>query len=139
MRRCAKRFRILSAVDILDVFHRTGALLEGHFQLSSGLHSSGYMQSALVLQDPRRTEAVDCALAERLRGLSVDVVMSPALDNIMIGHEVARALGVRAIFAERQGGTLTLRRGFTLAPDENVLIVEDVITTDGSTRETMEI
>src|SRR5439155_2702428 len=117
------------AVDILDVFRRTGALLEGHFQLSSGLHSPGYMQSALVLQDPRQAEAIGRALVQRLGGLRVDVVMSPALGGVVIGHEVARALGVHAIFAERQTGTLTLRRGFTLAPNEKVLIVEDVVTT----------
>lgn len=126
-------------MDILDLFRRTGALLEGHFQLSSGLHSPGYMQSAIVLQDPRQAEACGAALAEAVRLLDADIVMSPALGGIVIGHEVARALGVRAIFAERQGGTLVLRRGFTLVPGDRVLIVEDVVTTGGSTRETMEV
>jgi orotate phosphoribosyltransferase len=126
-------------MDILALFRRTGALLEGHFQLSSGLHSPGYMQSALVLQDPRQAAACGAALAETVRVLGAEVVMSPALGGIVIGHEVARALGVRAIFAERQGGGLTLRRGFSLAPGEKVLIVEDVVTTGGSTRETMEV
>lgn len=126
-------------MDILNLFRKTGALLEGHFQLSSGLHSSGYMQSALVLQDPRQAEACGAALAEAVRVLGAEVVMSPALGGIVIGHEVARALGVRAIFAERQGGALTLRRGFSLAPGEKVLVVEDVVTTGGSTRETMEV
>lgn len=126
-------------MDILDLFRRTGALLEGHFQLSSGLHSPGYMQSALVLQDPRQAAACGAALAGAVRVLGAEVVMSPALGGIVIGHEVARALGVRAIFAERQGGTLTLRRGFTLAPGEKVLVVEDVVTTGGSTRETMNV
>jgi orotate phosphoribosyltransferase len=126
-------------MDILDLFRRTGALLEGHFQLSSGLHSPGYLQSALVLQHPEQAEAVGRALAARVRTLGAQVVISPALGGIVIGQEVARALGVRAIFAERQGGVLSLRRGFTVAPGERVLVVEDVVTTGGSTRETMDV
>jgi orotate phosphoribosyltransferase len=124
---------------ILDRFRRVGALLEGHFRLTSGLHSSGYLQCALVLQHPREAEACGAAIAERVRSLGVQAVLSPALGGIVIGQEVARALGVRAIFAERQDGTLTLRRGFTLSPGEKVLVVEDVVTTGGSTRETIEV
>ena len=125
--------------DVLDLFRRVGALLEGHFRLTSGLHSPGYLQCALVLQHPREAEACGAAIADRVRGLGAQVVLSPALGGIVIGQEVARALGVRAIFAERQDGTLTLRRGFSLAPGEKVLVVEDVVTTGGSTRETIEV
>jgi len=116
-----------------------GALLEGHFRLTSGLHSPGYLQSALVLQHPREAEACGAALAERVRGLGAQVVLSPALGGIVIGQEVGRALGIRAIFAERQDGRLTLRRGFALEPGERVLVVEDVVTTGGSTRETIDL
>ena len=126
-------------MDVIDIFRRTGALLEGHFLLSSGLHSPGYMQCALVLQHPAHAEACGAAIAERVRGLGIQTVLSPALGGIVIGQEVGRALGVRAIFAERQDGTLTLRRGFTLEPGEKVLVVEDVVTTGGSTRETMDV
>ncbi len=123
----------------MTVFRRSGALLEGHFRLSSGLHSPGYLQCALVLQHPREAEALGLALGNIVRSLGVQTVLSPALGGIVIGQEVGRALGVRAIFAERQDGTLTLRRGFTLEPGEKVLVVEDVVTTGGSTRETMDV
>jgi len=129
----------VTADAVLDRFRRVGALLEGHFRLTSGLHSSGYLQCALVLQHPREAEACGAAIAERVRSLGVQAVLSPALGGIVIGQEVGRALGVRAIFAERQDGTLTLRRGFTLSPAEKVLVVEDVVTTGGSTRETIEV
>jgi orotate phosphoribosyltransferase len=124
---------------VLDVFRSSGALLEGHFRLSSGLHSTGYLQCALVLQHPQSAEALGAALAARCQALGATVVLSPALGGIVIGQEVGRALGVRAIFAERQEGTLTLRRGFALAPTDRVLVVEDVVTTGGSTRETMHV
>jgi orotate phosphoribosyltransferase len=126
-----------STESILDLFRRIGALLEGHFRLSSGLHSSGYLQCALVLQHPREAEACGSALAAKARDLQATVVLSPALGGIVIGQEVGRALGVRSIFAERQDGTLVLRRGFTLDASDRVLVVEDVITTGGSTRETI--
>lgn len=125
--------------DVLTLFRRSGALLEGHFRLSSGLHSTGYLQCALVLQFPRDAEALGAALARRVRALSATAVLSPALGGIVIGQEVARDLKVRAIFAERQDGGLTLRRGFTLSPDDRVLVVEDVVTTAGSTRETIAV
>ena len=121
---------------VLDLFRSSGALLEGHFRLTSGLHSNGYLQCALVLQHPAHAETLGAALAEKTRGLNIGLVVSPALGGLIIGHEVARGLGVRAIFAERQEGMLTLRRGFTIAPGERVLVVEDVLTTGGSTRET---
>ena len=125
--------------DILDLFRRVGALLEGHFRLTSGLHSPGYLQCALVLQHPREAEACGAGIADRVRALGATVVLSPALGGIVIGHEAARALGVRAVFAERQDGALTLRRGFSLNATDRVLVVEDVVTTGGSTRETIEV
>jgi orotate phosphoribosyltransferase len=125
--------------DVLALFRRVGALLEGHFRLSSGLHSSGFLQCALVLQHPAEAERCGAALADLVRDLGAETVLSPALGGVVIGQEVARALGVRAIFVERQEGLLTLRRGFTLAPGEKVLVVEDVITTGGSTRETIAV
>jgi orotate phosphoribosyltransferase len=125
--------------SVLDRFRRVGALLEGHFRLTSGLHSPGFMQCALVLQHPKEAEAYGAEIAERVRALGAQVVLSPALGGIVIGQEVGRALGVRAIFAERQDGTLMLRRGFSLGPGEKVLVVEDVVTTGGSTRETIEV
>ena len=127
------------AAAILDRFRRARALLEGHFRLTSGLHSPGYLQCALVLQHPREAEALGAAIAERVRGLGVETVLSPALGGVVIGQEVGRALGVRAIFAERQDGRLTLRRGVALDQGEKVLVVEDVVTTGGSTRETIDL
>jgi orotate phosphoribosyltransferase len=129
----------MDSTAVLSLFRSQGALLEGHFRLSSGLHSSGYMQSALVLQHPRHAEALGQALGAELASLKPTVVLSPALGGLIIGHEVARALGVRALFAERQDGTLTLRRGFSLAPTDRVVIIEDVVTTGTSTRETMTV
>jgi orotate phosphoribosyltransferase len=128
-----------TAENTIELFRRVGALLEGHFRLSSGLHSPGYLQCALVLQHPREAETCGAAIADRVRDLQPAIVLSPALGGIVIGQEVARALGVRAIFAERQDGTLTLRRGFSIDPGERVLVVEDVVTTGGSTRETMAV
>ena len=126
-------------VETLDLFRQAGALLEGHFKLSSGLHSDKYLQSALVLQYPEFASALGEALAERLRHLDPTVVLSPALGGIVIGQEVGRALGVRAIFAERQEGKLVLRRGFSLSPSDRVVVIEDVLTTGGSTRETIDV
>lgn len=129
----------LDASTVLNRFRGAGALLEGHFRLTSGLHSPGYLQCALVLQHPREAEACGAELAERLRSLGAQTVLSPALGGIVIGQEVGRALGVRAIFAERQDGALMLRRGFALQPGETVVVVEDVVTTGGSTRETIDV
>jgi orotate phosphoribosyltransferase len=124
---------------VLDLFRRTGALLEGHFRLSSGLHSNGYLQSALVLADPLMAERLGRALAGRARAFDAGLVLSPALGGLVIAHEVGRALGTHAIFAERQEGRMTLRRGFTISPRTRVLVVEDVVTTGVSTRETMAV
>jgi orotate phosphoribosyltransferase len=130
---------MLTRDELLDLFRKSGALLEGHFRLSSGLHSSGYLQCALILQHPALAERLGHALAERVRDLRSTAVLSPALGGVVIGHEVGRALGVRAPFAERQDGVLMLRRGFVLSESDRVLVVEDVCTTGRSTRETMQV
>lgn len=124
--------------QVIDQFRRTGALLEGHFQLSSGLHSTVYLQCALVLQFPEIAEAFGRAIAELYLDQGIQLVASPAIGGIVIGHEVARALGARFVWTERDAGQMTLRRGFTVSPGEKTLVVEDVITTGGSTRETIE-
>ena len=129
----------MTDADVLATFRRSGALLEGHFTLSSGLHSPGYLQCARVLMFPRDAEALGAALGARVRSLGATVVLSPAMGGIVIGQEVGRALDVPALFAERVEGTLALRRGFALGPDDRVLVVEDVVTTGGSTRETIDV
>ena len=129
----------MDSTAVRELFRRCAGLLEGHFQLSSGLHSGGYLQCARVLQHPAHAAALGQALAAQAAGLEPGVVLSPALGGVVIGHEVARALGVRALFAERRDGRLTLRRGFWIAPGERVLVVEDVVTTGGSTRETLDV
>ena len=128
----------MRAEAVIDRFRQTGALLEGHFVLSSGLHSTLYLQCALVLQHPAEAEAFGRAIAERYRSQGIMTVATPAIGGIIIGYEVARALGARAIWTEREGGRMTLRRGFTIRPGESDVVVEDVITTGGSTRETIE-
>lgn len=127
--------------EVLDVFRRSGALLEGHFLLTSGLHSGRYLQCALVLQDPKKAAVLGADLASRLRACAglPDFVIAPAIGGILVAHEVARAAGVRGLFAERQDGILKLRRGFEIKPGEKGYVVEDVVTTGGSTRETMEV
>ena len=129
----------MTDAQVLALFRQSGALLEGHFKLSSGLHSDRYLQSALVLQYPDFAEQLGRALGQRTTHLQPTAVLSPALGGIVIGQEVGRALNVRALFAERQDGKLMLRRGFTLDAADRVLIVEDVITTGGSTRETIAV
>lgn len=124
--------------NVIDEFKQTGALLEGHFQLTSGLHSTVYLQCARVLQFPEKAEAFGRAIAKKFANAGIQLVASPAIGGIVIGHEVARALGARFIWTEREGGEMTLRRGFTVSPGERTLVVEDVITTGGSTRETIE-
>jgi orotate phosphoribosyltransferase len=129
---------------VLDLFRQTGAYLQGHFRLTSGLHSSGYLQSAVVLQYPQYAELLGRRLARAVSGLTTEapagLVISPALGGLIIGHEVARALGVRFIFTERDSDRrMSLRRGFTLSPGERAIVIEDVITTGGSTREVIDI
>ena len=121
--------------QILDRFKETNALLEGHFVLSSGLHSSKYLQCALALQMPSDAAEFGRAIAERFAGQHFDSVASPAIGGLVIGFATAQALGVRFIWTERQDGVMTVRRGFTVSEAERILVVEDVITTGGSTRE----
>jgi orotate phosphoribosyltransferase len=123
---------------LLSIFQQTGALLEGHFQLTSGLHSPRYLQCALVLAHPRHAEWVGRALASHFAEEQVAAVVAPAIGGIIVAHETARALGARALFTEREGGRMTFRRGFKLSESERVLVVEDVVTTGGSTRETID-
>lgn len=121
--------------EILEGFKERGALLEGHFVLSSGLHSPKYLQCALALQMPEDAMEFGRMIAGRFAGQSFDTVASPAIGGLVIGFAVAQAMGVRFLWTERQNGEMTLRRGFTLTPGERILVVEDVITTGGSTRE----
>lgn len=120
-------------------FEETGALLQGHFKLSSGLHSDRYLQGAKVLQWPARAQALGAALGKLLDDFSPAAVISPAMGGLIIGHEVGRALGVRALFAERVDGTFMLRRGFAIEPGERVVVVEDVVTTGKSTKEVLDL
>jgi orotate phosphoribosyltransferase len=129
----------MTSDEILELYKNTGALLTGHFLLSSGLHSDKYLQSALVLQQPDMATKLCAALAEHFKDFKIEIVIAPALGGVFVSHETARALGVRAIFAERVNGELTLRRGFTIKPGERVLVVEDVITTGKSTKETIAV
>ena len=132
------------AESILELFRSTGAYLSGHFRLTSGLHSPAYLQCALVLQYPRHAATLGGLLADELRSLTpepVGLVVSPALGGLIIGHEVARALGTRFLFTERDAATsqMTLRRGFTVGRGETAVVVEDVITTGGSTHDVVEL
>jgi len=126
--------------EVLAEFRAAGALLEGHFILSSGLHSPSYLQCARVLMDPKRAarlaEALAATIPDALRE-EIDIVVSPAMGGVVIGHEMGRALGVEALFIERPQGTFELRRGFRLAPGQRALLVEDVVTTGLSSREAM--
>jgi orotate phosphoribosyltransferase len=128
----------LQPEEVIERFRRTGALLEGHFILSSGLHSTNYLQCALLLQHPAEAVRFGQALAEQFQDQRIETVAAPAIGGIVIGYEVARQLGSRFIWTEREAGQMTLRRGFTIRAGESVLVVEDVITTGGSTRETVE-
>jgi orotate phosphoribosyltransferase len=129
-----------STEAILAAFRQTGAYLNGHFRLTSGLHSPEYLQCAKVLQYPQHAGRFGEKIRAAFPSLEVDLVCSPAMGGLIIGHEVARAFGVRHIFTERDtDGKMTLRRGFAVTPGERVLIVEDVITTGGSTREVVEL
>lgn len=123
--------------DVLAEFREAGALLEGHFLLSSGLHSPVYLQCARVLMDPRRAARLCGALAARVRARfgEIDLVVSPAMGGVVVGYEMARQLGAHAIFVERVEGRFTLRRGFRIAPGARILMVEDVVTTGLSSRE----
>lgn len=127
----------MKQTEVLETFKRTSALLEGHFVLSSGLHSSVYLQCAIALQTPAVAGEFGEAIADQFRGEAIETVASPAIGGLIIGYEVASQLGVRFIWTEREQGTMTLRRGFTVREGERILVVEDVITTGGSTRDTI--
>jgi orotate phosphoribosyltransferase len=127
----------LHADEVIAKFRETGALLEGHFVLSSGLHSALYLQCALVLQYPSAAAEFAGAVAEKFQDKQIATVAAPAIGGLIIGHEVARALGARFIWTERELGQMVLRRGFAVSRGERVLVVEDVVTTGGSTRETI--
>src|SRR5690349_15332410 len=128
----------MEAAQVLDLFRSSRALLEGHFQLSSGRHSNQYFQCALLLAEPRHAETMAREVAGRLRA-KPDLVLGPALGAVVWSQEVARALGTRAFFTERDGRTMTLRRGFEIKPGERILVVEDVLTTGGSVREVLAV
>jgi orotate phosphoribosyltransferase len=127
----------LNSDEVIQKFRETEALLEGHFVLTSGLHSGVYLQCARVLQHPRVAESFGQSIAEHFRDEQIETVASPAIGGIIIGHEVARALGARFIWTERENGVMVLRRGFTVSAEEKILVVEDVVTTGGSSRETV--
>lgn len=129
----------MEADVVIRTFKDTGALLEGHFLLTSGLHSPVYLQCALVLQHPLQAEELGRNIAAKFQQENISVVAAPAIGGLVIGHEVAKALGARFIWTERDNGTMTLRRGFSIAPGERTLVVEDVVTTGGSTRETIDV
>lgn len=125
--------------EIIQIFEQTGAMLSGHFRLTSGKHSNRYFQCAQVLQHPQQTEKLCRELASRFAGQGVATVIGPAMGGILVSYEVGRALGVRSLFTERENGSMALRRNFTIAPGEKVLVVEDVITTGGSVAEVIKV
>src|SRR3989442_3443665 len=123
---------------VIEIFQNCGAILHGHFVLSSGLHSSVYLQCAIALQTPSVAAKFGSAIADQFRSQQIETVASPAIGGLIIGYEVARHLNVRFIWTERENGVMTLRRGFQVSKGERILVVEDVITTGESTRETIE-
>lgn len=129
----------LNQEEILDIFKKTGALLNGHFLLTSGRHSNVYFQCAKVLQHPEYTEKICSLIAGHFKTTEIDTVISPAIGGIIVGQEVARQLNKKSIFAEREDKTLTMRRGFSLGKNEKVLVCEDVVTTGGSVFEVIDI
>ena len=129
----------LTDQEILEILEETGAYLQGHFLLTSGRHSDRYFEKFRVLEHPQHTERLCRELARRFSDVPIDVVIGPAIGGIIIAYEVARHLGARAIFAEREAGQMRLRRGFAIHPKERVLVVEDVITTGGSVQEVIRL
>ena len=129
----------LTNEETMQILKDTGALKEGHFRLTSGLHSDHYVQCSQLLKFPRLAEKVCSALAEKFKDDNIEVVVGPAIGGILVAYEVARALDVPALFAERQDGVMTLRRGFTVEPGQRVLVTEDVFTTGGSAQEVVEL
>lgn len=130
---------MISKDQIITMFQKTEAMLKGHFKLTSGRHSDRYFQCALVIQHPQYCEYLCNELADRFTEDEIDVVIGPAMGGIVMSYEMAKAIGVRSIFAERENGTMKLRRGFGIIPGERVLVVEDVITTGGSVKEVIDL
>lgn len=130
---------MLTEKELLNILEETDALKKGHFKLTSGMHSSQYVQCAMLLRFPDKAEIAAKALAEHFADEQIDLVVGPAIGGIVIAYEVARALGVPSIFAERENGDMTFRRGFSIEEDQRVLVVEDVITTGGSTQEVADL
>lgn len=129
----------MNTEQVLQLFRETEALLDGHFQLTSGLHSPQYFQCAKVLQYPQHAEKLCRVAQQHFSKQKIDVVIAPAVGGIIVAHEVGRLLQTRVLFAERQEGKMSLRRGFHISPHENVLVCEDVITTGGSVREVIDL
>jgi len=129
----------LTKDEVLSIFKQTGALLDGHFKLTSGLHSPQYFQCALVLQDPVQAQKLCWEIASQFMTENIDVAIAPAVGGIVVAQEVARLVSAKAIFAERENGKMTLRRGFAIKPNEKVLVVEDVVTTGGSIKEVVDL
>lgn len=127
------------SIDVIEVLKECGALLEGHFLLSSGKHSNRYCQCAKLMQYPDKTEKVISIVAEKVKALGIDVVVGPAMGGITAAYELGRQLGIRAIFTERENNVMTLRRGFEIKPGEKILIMEDVVTTGKSSIETANV
>jgi orotate phosphoribosyltransferase len=129
----------MNEAEVREIFLKTGAILEGHFLLTSGLHSPLYLEKFQVLQHPAHTAALCAGLAERFKDQNISAVIGPVTGGILLAHEVGKNLGTRAMFTERENGVMTLRRGFVIDPGERVLIVEDIVTTGGSVREVLEV
>ena len=129
----------MTEAEIVNVLKESGALLNGHFQLRSGLHSDHFFQAALLLQYPDKAEIVCRHIAEKFKGVQIDAVISPAVGGLIVGQEVARALGCRAIFADKEDGELVLKRGFSIKPGEKILVAEDVVTKGGRVQQTIDL
>jgi len=125
--------------QLIEIFQKTGALLEGHFILTSGRHSPTYFQCAKVLQYPEYLQKFSNEIANHFQDIDIDIVITPAVGGIVLGTEIGRQLNKQTIFAEREQGVMTLRRGFEITPESNVLVIEDVITTGGSVNEVIEL
>ena len=129
----------MTEAEVKELLVKHGALLEGHFLLTSGLHSGQYVEKFQVLQHPKATEQLCDGFAEKFRGEKIDVVIGPVTGGIVLAHETAKHFGTRAIFAERENGKMTIKRGFEIKPGERVLVVEDVVTTGGSVQEVIDV
>ncbi|MDP3488329.1 MAG: orotate phosphoribosyltransferase, partial [Bacillota bacterium] len=130
---------MLTKDHVSEIFKTTGTIMEGHFRLTSGLHSGLYVEKFRVLEHPKYTEILCREIARRYENDGITLVVGPAIGGVIIAYEVARALGVRSIFCEREDSKLVLRRGFQISPEDRVLVVEDIVTTGGSVKEVLEV